>query len=72
MISVIIPTYNRASFLREAIQSVLDQDYFVKDVSVPFEILVIDDGSTDNTGEIVKSFKKKVRYHFKKHGGFNL
>ncbi|MCK4645474.1 MAG: glycosyltransferase [Candidatus Aminicenantes bacterium] len=69
MISVIIPTYNRASFLKEAIQSVLNQDYFVRDASVPFEFLVIDDGSTDNTEEIVKSFRGKVKYHFKEHGG---
>ena len=69
MISVIIPTYNRASFLKEAIQSVLNQDYFVRDASVPFEFLVIDDGSTDNTEEIVKSFRGKVKYHFKENGG---
>jgi glycosyltransferase involved in cell wall biosynthesis len=69
MISVIIPTYNRASFLKEAIQSVLNQDYFARDTSVPFEFLVIDDGSTDNTEEIVKSFRGKVKYHFKEHGG---
>ncbi len=69
MISVIIPTYNRASFLKEAIQSVLDQDYFARDASVVFEFLVIDDGSTDYTEEIVKSFKGKVKYHFKEHGG---
>jgi glycosyltransferase involved in cell wall biosynthesis len=69
MISVIIPTYNRASFLKEAIQSVLSQDYFARDATVPFEFLVIDDGSTDNTEEIVKSFRGKVKYRFKEHGG---
>ncbi len=69
MISVIIPTYNRASFLKEAIQSVLDQDYFARDASVPFEVLLIDDGSTNNTEEIVNSFRGQVKYHFKEHGG---
>ncbi len=69
MISVIIPTYNRASFLKEAIQSVLNQDYFVRDAFVPFEVLVIDDGSTDNTEEIVKSFRSKVKYRFKEQRG---
>ncbi len=69
MISVIIPAYNRASFLDEAIQSVLDQDYFVQNDSSSFELLVIDDGSTDNTREIVRSFGDKVNYHFQEHKG---
>lgn len=52
MISVIIPTYNRASVLGRAIRSVLDQK------NAEFEVLVIDDGSTDNTEEIVHAFYK--------------
>ncbi len=57
MISVIIPTFNRAAFLREAVTSVLEQDYFRR--SGPgrsFELLVVDDGSSDNTREVVESF----------------
>jgi glycosyltransferase involved in cell wall biosynthesis len=69
MISVIIPTYNRASFLDEVIQSVLNQDYFVRNSSSSFEFLVIDDGSTDNTKEIVKSFGNKMKYHFQENKG---
>jgi glycosyltransferase involved in cell wall biosynthesis len=69
MISVIIPTYNRASFLEEAIQSVLGQDYFVRNGASSFEFLVIDDGSTDNTKDIVKSFGNKMKYHFQEHKG---
>ncbi len=69
MISVIIPTYNRASFLDEVIQSVLNQDYFVRNSSSSFEFLVIDDGSTDNTKEIVKSFGNKMKYYFQEHKG---
>ncbi|MBA7521036.1 hypothetical protein ES705_13136 [subsurface metagenome] len=69
MISVIIPTYNRASFLDEAIQSVLNQDYFVRNSSSSFEFLVVDDGSTDNTKEIVKSFGNKMKYHFQENKG---
>jgi len=56
MISVVIPTYNRAQFLAETIESVLAQVYR------EFEVIVIDDGSTDNTAEVVARFGDKVRY----------
>ena len=69
MISVIIPTYNRASFLGEAIRSVLDQEYFVQNGSSSFELLVIDDGSTDNTPEIVRSFGENLKCVFQQHRG---
>ncbi|MEO8531021.1 MAG: glycosyltransferase, partial [Deltaproteobacteria bacterium] len=48
MISVLIPAYNAARFIAVAIASVLDQE-----VSCPVEIIVVDDGSTDETAEIV-------------------
>jgi len=70
MISVIIPPYHRASFLSEAIQSVLDQDYFQNYPDDPcFEFWVIDDGSTDETKDIVQSYEGKVKYHFQEHQG---
>jgi len=70
MISVIIPTHNRASFLSEAIQSVLDQDLFQSCQKDPsFEFWVIDDGSTDETEEVVHSFGAKVKYFFQRHQG---
>lgn len=70
MISIIIPTYNRASFLSEVIQSVLDQDYFQNCPNDPcFEFFVIDDGSTDETKDVVRSFGGKVEYHFQQHQG---
>lgn len=50
-ISVIIPSYNHESFIKIAIQSVLDQTY--RD----FELLIADDGSVDGSWEIIKSFK---------------
>ena len=63
-VSVIIPTYNRASMLREAIQSVLDQTYS------DFEIIVVDDGSTDDTRKIVNAFfDKRIRYVFQENRG---
>jgi glycosyltransferase involved in cell wall biosynthesis len=50
-VSVIIPTYNRALLLREAIQSVLDQTF------QDFEIIVVNNYSIDNTIDVVKSFE---------------
>lgn len=70
LISVIIPTYNRVPFLSEAIQSVLDQVYFQLDRSDScFELLVIDDGSSDETEKTVRSFGKDVKYHHQPHRG---
>jgi len=66
-ISIIIPTYNRANLLAKSINSVLSQTY--KD----FELIVVDDGSTDNTSEIVENFKKNdvriVYIHIDNSGG---
>ncbi|MFO7446248.1 MAG: glycosyltransferase [Ignavibacteriaceae bacterium] len=62
-ISVCIPTYNRAVFLKQAIDSALKQ-------KGNFEIVVVDDGSTDNTGEIVKNFaSSKINYIKKTNEG---
>ncbi len=56
-VSVIIPTYNRAEFLRSAIKSVLDQTF------QDFEIIVIDDASTDDTPGIIDDFNEsRIRY----------
>ena len=63
-VSVIIPTYNRRDYVVEAIDSVLAQAY--KD----FEIIVVDDGSTDGTGEILKEkYGNNIRYFYKQNGG---
>ena len=62
LVSVVIPVYNREKFIADALQSIFDQDY------EPFEIIVVDDGSTDRTAEIALSFKK-VRYFYELHHG---
>jgi glycosyltransferase involved in cell wall biosynthesis len=64
LFSVIIPTYNRASKLQRTIESVLGQSYD------NFEILVMDDGSTDNTAEVVASFADpRITYRWDKNFG---
>jgi glycosyltransferase involved in cell wall biosynthesis len=55
-VSVIIPTYNRAALLRRALESVLAQS--VQDL----EIIVADDGSTDDTAGIVASYASRVKH----------
>jgi glycosyltransferase involved in cell wall biosynthesis len=70
MISVIIPTFNRASVLEEAIRSVLDQDYFSRSrKNDSFELWIIDDGSTDQTEKIGRSYGGEVKYFFQHHRG---
>ena len=56
LVSVIIPTYNRASLLTETINSVLAQTY------PAVEIIVVDDGSADNTAEVVAEYGDRVTY----------
>jgi len=70
MISIIIPTYNRAQYLKEALDSVLSQDYF-SNAHGPdsYELIVIDDGSTDDTRRVVDSYESEIKYTFKPHRG---
>ena len=64
-VSVLIDTYNHERFIEEAIASVLEQDF----PSAQTEIIVVDDGSTDRTPEIVRKFGPRVRLLQKANGG---
>ena len=64
LISVIVPTYNRAHLIGETIQSVLDQTYG------NWELIIIDDGSTDDTESVVRQFSdKRISYYPIEHCG---
>lgn len=62
-VSIIIPVFNGANYLRQAIDSAIAQSY------ENIEILVINDGSTDNSEDIALSYGEKIRYFKKENGG---
>lgn len=62
-VSVIIPAYNGALYVGKGIESVLAQDYD------SYEIIVIDDGSTDNTKEVVAQYGNRVKYFYQENQG---
>lgn len=64
-ISVIIPTHNYGSFIGDAIESILVQDYSQESI----EIIVVDDGSTDNTREVIQKYAGVVTYLYGEHKG---
>ena len=67
-VSIIVPVYNVQEYLNKCLNSIVAQTYRNK------EIIVIDDGSTDKSGEIAKKFAKKyseVKVYRKKNGGLS-
>jgi glycosyltransferase involved in cell wall biosynthesis len=63
LVSVLVTKYNYGRYLREAIDSVLNQTYS------PIEIIVVDDGSKDNSREVIASYQSKIIPIFKENGG---
>lgn len=65
LVSALIDTYNQAQFIEQALASVFEQGLSPSEL----EIVVVDDGSTDNTPSIIQKFVPRVRYLRKKNGG---
>jgi glycosyltransferase involved in cell wall biosynthesis len=65
ILSVLIDTYNHERYIEQAVVSALEQDFPASD----YEIVVVDDGSTDRTPEIVRKFAPRVRLISKGNGG---
>ncbi|ASJ20170.1 hypothetical protein BHAMNSH16_00275 [Brachyspira hampsonii] len=63
LISIIIPVYNGENYIKDAINSALNQTYR------NIEVIVVDDGSKDNTANIINDFSNKVTYIYKENGG---
>ena len=65
LVSVLVNTYNHERFIAQALQSVLDQDFPASQM----EIIVVDDGFTDSTSQIIQAFLPRIRYIRKDNGG---
>ncbi len=62
-VTVLIPTYNRAAMIGDALEGVFAQTY------TDYEVLVVDDGSTDETEEMLRPWMERLRYCKKENGG---
>lgn len=62
-VSVVVPVYNGAATILRTVECLLNQ------ALPPIEIIIVDDGSTDDTAEVLKPFEHRITYRFKKNGG---
>lgn len=62
-VSIVIPAYNKASLTVKTVDSVLKQTY------PEVEIIVVDDGSTDETRQVMAGYKNRIKYFYKENGG---
>lgn len=63
LISIIMPCFNGEKYIEAAINSILAQN------CQPIELIIIDDGSTDNSKEVIQAFGDKVQYYYQPNGG---
>jgi glycosyltransferase involved in cell wall biosynthesis len=62
-VSIIVPAYNNADYTFETVESILAQTY------TDYEVLVVDDGSTDHTCDVLRQFGNRIKYVYKENGG---
>lgn len=63
VISIVMPTFNRSGLIKEAVESVFNQDYS------DYEVIIVDDGSTDNTYNSIERYNANIRYIFQNNSG---
>ena len=62
-VSIIIPTYNASTYIEETLESIFNQTF------CDYEIIVIDDGSTDNTKDLLEKYAHKITYIYQENSG---
>jgi glycosyltransferase involved in cell wall biosynthesis len=65
LVSVVVPTFNYGRYVTQAVESVLSQTY------LHFEVIVVDDGSTDDTRERLEPYRGRIHYVYQKNGGIS-
>ena len=65
LVSIIMPTFNNSNFINESIQSVINQKFIF------WELIIVDDGSTDNTSNIINNYlyDKRIKYFYQENNG---
>ncbi|OCR01117.1 glycosyl transferase [Oscillatoriales cyanobacterium USR001] len=66
LVSVVIPSYNCASYIVQAVESVISQTY------ADWEVIVVDDGSKDETSQVLQPYKSRIRYEYQQNQGVSI